>query len=184
MITFQANLSCTNTVKKINHNKQNLENVNVNFVSLNPLESNDALALKQTCHRCWNNANIANRINYNFQNFKSNKNCDNIEFFALTEQSQNFNKLNPQKILGITQISKLSSNDVFIDLLQTSPEHNYYASNALYKKIGKCIVNSIEKLFPDKDIFVCPATLDSEIFFLKVGFRPFLGDGILRLKHK
>lgn len=183
MITFKANLISTTTVKRIIDNKQNLKDVEVNFVQLNPLSAEDVSALRETCSDWGDTAYFANRINTNFQNYRFDKNSNNMQFFAITEQSQNFDSLNPKKILGLAQTSKLKSDAIFLDELQVSPEHNHNASNALFKKIGTSIVNSINKLWGDKDIFVCPATLSSEIFYIKAGFRPFLEDGIMRLKH-
>ncbi len=182
MINFKANLVSTTTVKRIN-NKQDLKDVEVNFVKLNPLAAEDVFALEKTCSDWGDTAYYANRINTNFQNYKLDQNSNNVQFFAITEQSKNFDKLNPKKILGLAQTSNLSSGAIFLDELQVSPEHNYNASNALFKKIGTSVINSIKKLFFDKDIFVCPATLSSEIFYTKVGFRPFLETGIMRLKH-
>lgn len=139
--------------------------------------------LKETCNFWGDNANFAARINTNFQDLKLNKKPNNIQFFALTEQSRDFDKLNSKKILGLAQISKLNSNTIFLANLQVSPKYNYSASNRLLKKIGTEIVNSISKIFSNKDIFTYPATLGAEIFFIKTGFRPFLGDGIMRLKR-
>lgn len=178
MITFKAHLVSTTTAKKI-INKQDLKDVELNFVRLNPSASEDVVSLNDTCYLWGNNAEFANRINTYFQK----DNSRNLQFFAITEQSQNFNKLNPKQILGLAQTSDSGSGNVFIEQLQVSPEHNHYAKRAAFKNLGTSIVDSIKKLFSDKDIFVCPATLGAELFYLKTGFRPFLGGGIMRFKR-
>ena len=95
---------------------------------------------------------------------------------ALTEQTDNFEKLQPEKILAESSVSAFPfSKSINIDDFQVHPKHNYFAQDRQFKKVGEALLNAIKRIFDGKEIILhaVPKSID---FYTKNEFRPIARD--------
>ena len=91
-------------------------------------------------------------------------------FFGITEQKENFENLDHNKILGILQTRRNSSGKLEIENLQVSPETNFDAIVRKHKNVGRALLTGVKEIFKDEKEIVVNA-LDSAVpFYEKLGF--------------
>jgi len=203
-ISFKANPMMQVSVKKLDNNKY--APAKATLVELCPDNANDLSCLddvsgiwKETfAYGIWHDA-YQQHVNGHDEKEKT-------HFYAVTEQNKDFEKLNPNKILGLVEFKKNDgkhSNEIVF--LQTNPKNishhksknkpqNIFAellsifslnkSKTEYKSIGSSIINSLKTLFPNEDIFLYSAEW-AQGFYKKQGFKkcPQKDKGFMLLKN-
>ena len=92
-------------------------------------------------------------------------------FYALTNQKNGYEKLDPKAILSIAQVSNQGNNDnIKINFFETNEKYNHYAKKSKFSKIGTALCDSIKKMYSTKDIFIT-AVDDAIPFWKKNGFK-------------
>ena len=185
MITFKANYLTTKHIPISNPQESN-QTQRVSFVSFNLKDKNDLLTLRKLS-RNWLGKSFAFRIYDDFKKqTKSQQKEYPLYFYGLTIQEDNFEKLDPNLMLGIAEVAPLiddafcslcnfyTYNDCEINFLQTSPRSKYPNYSKGYKNIGKTLIDCISKVFSNSNIWVAPAS-DAIKFYEKLGFESFPG---------
>ena len=96
-------------------------------------------------------------------------NRDAYSFYALTEQKDNFEILEPEKILGFIQMRPHNEILHEIEYLQSHPSTYYTPEKSIYKHIASTMINNIIDLFPKRNIILMPIE-SAKKFYYKMGF--------------
>ena len=169
MISFKANYIGQTTVKKIINNNT-FKDAKVSVVEFNT-ESEKDKAVLSSIHEHWGPADIySTDIFYSYIDKIIHPERNNSRrFFALTQQSKNFENINRDDILGLMQVSKTIKDENRIDYIQTNPEYmpQYYFRN--FKNIGSALLKYAKNIFPTGDIILysVPTT---QAFYEKFGY--------------
>ena len=128
----------------------------VSFVEIEPHNVDDISAL-QNCSKYWSYAKFADTIYHaacairnDSKFYKQNK------VYALTSQTDTFEKLDEDKILGMVHVSPFEDKSLFIEHLQVKPDL-IFLNKPEYKGTGTGILTSLKELthkislFPTKD---------------------------------
>ena len=170
-INFKANFINTTQIMKLNPTTKKFVSHEVSFVEINPRLKDDIKALKKMA-KLWGEESIFAHTIFYFAKKDPRKRT-----FLLTEQVDKFEKLEPEKILGITQLSKEIAGESCIEYLETKPEFQYYNDKRKYKKVGSKILDNLKNIFQDKALKV-DYIFDRVDFYLQNGF--IFKDEVLR----
>ncbi|MBP3847915.1 hypothetical protein J6I39_09235 [bacterium] len=88
--------------------------------------------------------------------------------YALTAQEDNFEKLNPDEILGVVHVGSVGDKKLFVEHLQTNPNY-LYKSTPKYVGIGSAMINSLKKYCNMMSLFSSKEKSVKD-FYLKNGF--------------
>lgn len=166
-ISFQAKFINTAQVLK-RTDKKDFIPLKAAFVEIEPSNEKDIIALAKL-DKYWidsfasNMFVTANAIKHGVFN------VGDYKIYALTKQLNNFENLDADKILGLTEITPSTPKDIFINYLQVNPE-NVYAIQPQFKKIGTRILDSLKEM-ADK-IVLNPNSKGTGIFYQKNDFTP------------
>ena len=171
MITFKAQLINHSHVQTTKPDGK-IADKKVAFVELNPKDYNDYNSTLKTAGLWGFNAPLTYGIAENMLDGAENNFYYDERFFALTEQKDNFSKLEPSQILGLIEISKDvgNANGKYINHIQVNPKYCGLADTGkCIKNIGKRLLESAEKLFSKHDFYLSaiPGTVE---FYQKCGF--------------
>ena len=73
---------------------------------------------------------------------------DKYRTFAITEQTENFDKLDDKKILALADISETKSiNAAHIHHIQVKPDYDFYENNRIIKGIGTSFLNYFKEIY-------------------------------------
>ena len=143
---------------------------NAAFVELEPDNANDIKALANI-NRYW-----AERDQYVCNIYttaielRRNKDLNIFtRIFAVTEQNDNFEKLNDEKILGLAEVSTRKPKEYYISYIQVDPR-NVFSISPEFKRVGTRILDSV-KAFANK-ILLSPNSHDTAKFYEENGFKP------------
>ena len=162
-INFKANLINKPNIKKLCPTTNEFVSHKVSFVEINPRLKDDIKALKNMS-KLWDKDSIFASTIYYYAKKDPRKRT-----FLITEQADKFEKLEPEKILGITQLSKEVAGEHSIEYLETKPELQCCNIKRNYKKIGSCILDNLKEVFQNKTLKV-DYIFDRVDFYLQNGF--------------
>ena len=121
------------------------------------------------------------RINKNLIRYK-----EDSKFYAMTLQQSNFEELEPEKVLGVTEVSKKDESTIKINYLQVDPSNTRNKASAKFKRLGTNFLNYIKTIYPNDDIYL--RSTDSAKKFYKfngfVKFKKNTNEYIFRVKPK
>lgn len=90
-------------------------------------------------------------------------------FFAITSQRSNFNKLIPEALLSLSEITELKNGIINIDFLETMHEQAHNAKRPMLKHIGTKMLDCVKKIYKGKTLEL-NSTNEAIGFYLKNGF--------------
>ena len=170
-INFTANF-----LKTVNIPKRTIDgnfyNTKVSFVELDKNDRVDKDSLKNVS-KLWNKKefNYASEIYYDAAKPFEYDNIVKEHYYAVTTQSENFEKLESEKILGLSLFSETTKPENEINWLQTNPVYKHGSIEPReYKGIGKAIIEYVKEHYRDKNIKVFAAD-DAINFYKKLGFK-------------
>jgi len=168
-INFKANFISHINVKKLNSGKY--QDKNVAFVELNTSSENDFNCLRENYYNWDYDNNLIRDIYFCFYKRRAKeRGFEQERLFALTDQVNDYEHLNSDRILGYLQMTKENKDSTEIDLLQVNPEYLKMIEDPAYKRIGTGLIKSLFKLIPDKEFFLY--SYDTAIdFYRKLGFQ-------------
>lgn len=170
-INFTANFLKTVKIPK-RTTDGTFSNAKVSLVELDKNDKVDKNSLLKVS-KLWNEKefNYAPEIYYDAAKSFEYENVVKEHYYAVTTQSENFEKLEPEKILGLNVFSETTKPENEINWLQTNPAHKYGSiEQREYKGIGKTIVEYIKEHHRDKNIAVFAAE-DAINFYKNLGFK-------------
>ena len=141
-ISFGAKFINPINVGKLNG--KSYEQVDVSFVEINPLNGDDVHALSEIA-KYWENDKFAMNIKETAKIIFKDKSPDGIRIFALTSQGDSFEKLNPDKILGVIETEDMAPFHFHINRFQVKPDY-VYKRDLEYSGVGTSILNSLKKM--------------------------------------
>lgn len=146
-ISFKAKYLTTESIQKASETRY----IPASVVELDSRSCKDRDAFSEVNESWENGCSLARHVMANLDD-NSIIGDVNRRFIVLTLQRQNFDKLIPQKVLGVAEV--LDTEDYVVELmhLQADPENNMLSSNPKYKGIGSALLRVIKKMFPDSDI--------------------------------
>lgn len=174
MINFRAKFHSIEYIQNLTPQNQWVRKA-ASFVELTPDSDRDVSSLRETAY-LWNAEFPERQVYYNtfatdmMRDIYFDKYTKMYRFFALTNQFQNFENLDSDKILGLVQIKEKSPKLNEIVYLQTEPQNMHGEARQKYKYIGSTIIDALRNLFPFRDIELNP--IDSSYqFYKKYGFK-------------
>lgn len=143
---------------------------NAAFVELEPDNANDIKALANI-NRYWAERDqYACNIYTTALELRRNKDLNIFtRIFAVTEQNDNFEKLNDEKILGLAEVSTRKPKEYYISYIQVDPK-NVYSITPEFKRVGTRILDSIKSM-ADR-IVLSPNSRNTAKFYEGNGFKP------------
>ena len=94
---------------------------------------------------------------------------DVYKVYALTTQSDNFEKLDSSKILGASTLKLVNEKENHIRFLQVSPKCYFENKQRGYKSIGKAFIDFFKSQSKNKSLLV-QAYFSAANFYEKMGF--------------
>lgn len=155
-INFRAKFIKNDYIRKIDTTCNTYKPSKVTLVELDGGKQSDLFAVSDISKN-WKNEKYASSIARIMQClFSGFLDKNERKIFALTTQKEHFNRLQSDKILGITEIDLSKGKGVYLDYIQVNPKYMYTKTNPnrKYKDVGKCILDFI-KNFYKKEITLC-----------------------------
>ena len=171
MITFKANYVSKAAIDRY-YSQTNSKKHPASFVRLNPTDEKDILALLNT-KNIWGKSEFGGTL-YDRALFMhyDNENSEDKEIYLLTEQLEDYENLDANKILAMGLIMTRANNFKYLTYLQVKPNHMWENQKNIYKgfrHIGTEFLNCCKEKFKNFSL-VLNATKESESFYLKNGF--------------
>jgi len=163
-ISFKAQFINNTTVRARNENGKYIDK-SIAVVKMNPNSKLDYNSV-QDISQLWGDEETYVKSMLNHYNIIVEDQKRSI--YIVTEQSDNFRKLLPEKVLGMIEVSKYN-NFSRIDFIQTKPQHAYKSRKRNYKNIGWAMLSLTERIYGDKKIILNSVRKAVE-FYKKYGF--------------
>lgn len=166
-ISFGAKYISTPTIQKFDNNKKGFVDKKVSLVQFEPQNLSDKLAIKIVNNK-WGRYFITQSM-YLCADMLSKKETskDVNKILMLTEQTDNFKKLDATKILALAQTQKNENVPMELKWLQVNPKFQYPKEGREIKNIGKAVVDSLKKMYNE---LILDATPNAKRFYIKQGF--------------
>jgi len=99
------------------------------------------------------------------------KTAPEAHYIGLTLQNSDYNKINPQKVLGLAVFDEKDAPENQLGWLQVDPSNNFSdsLSNRSCKNVGTTLIDYVKERYSNKPIFV-NSTLSAIDFYKKNGF--------------
>lgn len=136
-----------------------------NFVEFMPADSKDICVLGDIAQD-FGGDSFANNVYIHAKYFRNNE-ASRARFFGLTKQNSDYENLNPNKVLGVCEITKKSEHTNEIEYLQVHPRFVYPCGPRPIKRIGTAILDCIKE-FSNK--ITLRASYNSGKFYKKNDF--------------
>lgn len=172
-LIFNAKIIKKPKVKRSDDISQKYVPDTVRFLKIDTTSPDEVRALS-TAGRYWeNSSSFATDIAYDaYLNSTCGEKADlRKEFFILTKQKDNFDKINCDDILGMAEITHKSKKKVILDYLQVNPEYVYQLGAPKFINCGRAIIKSIQQRNRNRTIEL-RSTLTAVPFYEKMGFKP------------
>lgn len=169
-VNFGAKFIKKDYIKKFDASSNAYKPLRTNFVELDGKSQSDIFAVGDISED-WKDAKYASSIARIMQClFSGFLDKNERKIYALTTQKKHFNKLQSDKILGITEIDLSKGEGVYLDYLQVNPKfmHSKTKPDRKFKDVGRCIINSIKDLYK-REITLC-SDYRAANFYEKNGF--------------
>ncbi len=134
-------------VKRLDSKTNKFKNIPAYFVRLDAKNKGDLIAANSVAKN-WKGAKYIKKI-ATASHWMNVRNYVEIDVYALTTQSKEFENLNPNLILGMAEIRNNDVNNYYhINHLQVKPEAiNVNKKDNKYKYIGSSILSSLKKVY-------------------------------------
>lgn len=159
-------------IRTVQIQKQKLSGYNpikASFIKLNPYNTKDIETMNKVAGK-WDNY-YAELIYEDLKSIHNKSAKEKFDVYALTLQKKNFQRLVPDKILGLVKFLRENHAYNKIDLLSADPTYSFDpARQPIYKHIGSEIIKSLQTIFPHKTI-EADAVNKAIPFYIKNGFK-------------
>lgn len=114
------------------------------------------------------------------------RDMDDRRFYILTQQKENLEKPDADKILGMVETSRVSGRTREVNYIQTHPEYVYQKGSTEYTGIGKAMMKSIQQQNKNRSL-IAEIVSSAKGFYEKLGFRQIDSEHLIykwkRAKH-
>ena len=171
MINFKANYVDKTNITYFNNNQSHPKEVS--FVRINPLSKSDIVALRKV-NDLWGKSEYGWKIYDSVSGlYWDNVDPEDRDFFALTTQENEFEKLKPESILALCSISLRTVGSKYINYLQVIPKFMHDNREKLtdgLSGIGSAMLSALKDKFKNKSILLHASNNNNVKFYLKNGF--------------
>lgn len=153
-ITFGAIPINKTTIKRYDKNTKEFLKIPANFLKIDANNPYDMSAINQL-EKKWKGAKYIQRI-VTASHWISSRKFVEIDVYALSTQEKNFDKLKPNKILGIVEMRNDNNNPKSRKIyhLQVKPSAiNVNNLKNKYKHVGSSILKSLKKIYKRMSVF-------------------------------
>ena len=170
-ISFGANFIKNTTILQ-KDKSGNFKPYDVALVELDPYSKNDIATMAEIADEWFSWESFTPQILESMENISDRHQMIRSErkFYALTTQTDNFEKLDQMNILNTAQVSDYRFNQIKLDFIETNPAYKHKEAKSCYKHIGTAMLNCIKELYSKKDIYL-RAIDDAVDFYLLNGFK-------------
>lgn len=169
MITFKAKKINPVYIKRYNPATLKYESCPAAFIRLDKKSASDYKAINNLPWLNGSGQKYAADIVANFnREYKGERKVRKDNFYALTLQTDNFDKIDSDKILGLAEALK-AYRSVYLDFLQVNPNYKFGILRRKYKETGKAIIDSFKNMHGVKRIFAVTNAFASQ-FYIDQGF--------------
>lgn len=166
-ISFGAKYISTPTIQKYDKLQNKFVDKKVSLVEFEPQNLSDKLAIKITNNK-WGKYFITQSMYLCADMLSKNETSKDVnKILMLTEQTDNFKKLDATKILALAQTQKNKNVPMELKWLQVNPKFQYLNTSREIKNVGKAVVDSLKKMY---DELILDATSNAKKFYIKQGF--------------
>ena len=162
-ISFKATFVDKVNIKTLNESGEYVDK-QVSFVKRNPYSQLDYDSIVKIGNQ-WGGKNYVHSMLHHSDIIKDD---EKREVFLITEQTDNFRKIVPEKVLGMIEITKHKGYNK-INYLQTQPNSAFENKSRKNKGVGYAMLVMAEKLANGKDIILHAKRTALE-FYKKFGF--------------
>ena len=165
-VSFKARFVDSVNIKAVRDNGR-LQNKTVSFVKRNPDSKLDYYSMSDIVN-LWEdgvNSNYAQSMMCHSNVIEEGKHRD---IYFLTEQTDNFRKIIPEKVLGMVEVTKYRDYSK-IDYIQTKADSIFKARGRTHKGVGWAMLKMVEKLYGNKKI-ILHSVKEAVEFYKKYGF--------------
>lgn len=173
-VSYKAEYIQPAMVKKFNKTTQEYLPEALSLVEMKPYDVNDVMAISDIA-RYWAYELYASNIAYDITLlFRNTPKKVTSKFYAITEQNENLDILDSNKILGVVETKDIAPGEMEIKYIQTKPSLIYSLQNPEYKGIGSMFINYFKNLKRiNKIILTSRQTQAAHNFYKKNGFTEF-----------
>ena len=147
MISFGARYINSAQVQKISYVNDFIGPVEVSCVELNPKNANDVNAVMDLVDMWDSNEKYEEIVGLNMYASSEDELTGDVRYYALTEQEDDFENLNPSDILALSQVNVKGGKDVELEYLQVKPEPRLIFSTHTIKRAGCAMLDSLKNIF-------------------------------------
>ena len=165
-LNFGAKLISKGSVPYHNPETKEHEYKQVSFVEFDRHNQSDYDAMLAVTD-AWENHNIARRISGTASNIK-NGYANKSRVFALTTQTDTFEKLDPDKVLGITGVQESNPYEIYLSDILVKPK------NKNYNKVGTTIISKLKSIY-DSIYLDAVDTKGVDVFYIVNDFKKVYG---------
>lgn len=166
-ISFGAKFLSSSTIQQYDRAKNIFVDKGVSLVQFEPQNRSDKLAIKIANNK-WGRYFIGQSI-YLCADMLSKKEASKEvnKILMLTEQTDNFKKLDATKILALAQTQQNKNLPMELKWLQVDPKFQYSNDGRTIKHVGKAIVDTLKNIY---DELILDSSPNSKRFYIKQGF--------------
>lgn len=166
-ISFSAKFLSSPTIQRYDKNKNTFVDKKVSLVQFEPQNPSDKLAIKIANNK-WGRYFISQSIYLCADKLSHNEASKDVnKIFMLTEQTDNFKKLDATKILALVQTQQNKNVPMELKWLQVDPKFQYLKEGREIRHVGKAIVDTLKNMYEE---LILDATYNAKKFYLKQGF--------------
>lgn len=167
-INFRAKLINTAQIKKLNPNGT-YSPQKISIVEIDPTNIQDIFAISDAA-KYWTGEKYASNISYTtnclFHNILDRK---KYKVFAATEQLNNLDNLEENKILGMTDVKKTGKRTVELNYIQVNQDYHLFMDKPRHKNIGTSIMDTLKSLYDKIELTAARGSVKD--FYIKNGFK-------------
>lgn len=166
-ISFSAKFLSSPTIQRYDKNKNTFVDKKVSLVQFDPKNLSDKLAIKIANNK-WGRYFISQSIYLCADMLSHNETSKDVNrILMLTEQTDNFKKLDATKILALAQTQQNKNVSMELKWLQVDPKFQYLKEGREIRHVGKAIVDTLKNMYEE---LILDATYNAKKFYLKQGF--------------
>jgi len=171
-LSFQAHpMKYCPTVMKLNNEDKSYRQEQVSMVEIDLDNKKDIEALSNLSEN-WTNANLITSIYSEAKEMSEEEEYRlDYRFYAITSQNDNFENLDPEKIISVCEIETSEDDDsAFIEYIQSHPDsaHKIYPE---YKRGASAMLDGLKYYYNDIRLYAIP-TKDVLNFYKRNDFYP------------
>lgn len=166
-ISFGAKFLSSSTIQKYDRAKNIFVDKGVSLVQFEPQNRSDKLAI-EIANNKWGRYFIGQSIYLCADMLSKNEASKEVnKILMLTEQTDNFKKLDATKILALAQTQQNKNLPMELKWLQVDPKFQYSKDGRTIKHAGKAIVDTLKNIY---DELILDSSPNSKRFYIKQGF--------------